>query len=984
MKCLLFSAVSFRIEHLQFHSKLLLFFGSHQMNGDLKNQLASIGDLFPPLIHIDLVRVVEEVENVHGINFLSITEQLSLCVNSCEQLSTLHVEYHVLALRLKVFEHHQNTKSCSRFVDVAYAMYNMFNSVTGEHVPRVSLEIVLFATQFAEEIENRIDYTRDYKLPSGYWYKQNSAFQGCRLTTRSTVQREFNPLDGGNKRVICSDRPGSPGFVAERDQHVVMRVAISLFGFDPERVFRVYDELSAGTIYLSTMTMQSAGTDVPQLASSFVLGSMPDQTEGVFSTLGKCAAMNTRHSSRFAFDLHDIRPTERRINKNAGGMVASKGIVPLMHFIGDAVQFLNADRGRRNDEYDDDNDDEQGGEKSTVTVYMEPWHMDIERFLTTECPVDMKRALWIPNLFMQRVAQNGDWTLMDSSVNRGLSEYHGQEFEKRYLAYESRAQGTRTMSAKSLWKEVLRCQKETGMPFLCYKDACNAKSNQKHLGTIRSANDSTEAVLYTSSAETATCFHATLHLPSFLVLPSAVVKHIQSVPRASARSECQSPRHRLLTTAALFVVDTRFDCVYGKLAIALIRRRIRGALNVKDILGEETFLHVREITGESTTASSVPFPRIFFHGEYIGGYTELSLLLRMEINHAALVSATESVTTYLNRVLDTTDYPDQSAKDNALLHRPLAIGVHGLSEVFLAMRIPFDSTEARRVNAHIFESIYYGAMKQSCALARRRTDLVQEFESFLAGSLFLKVRSLAKSRRKFDVETWKSILGETSSRSDCLSPKDEQRVWQFLDEIQWSATLDWTQCSGQYSSFQGSPLSHGKFQFDLWDDNPPCEDSVFSGRYDWEALRAEIKKHGIRNCMVCGGSSSNGCEPIDTNTFLSSKENIVTINDHLRQDLEDLEMWTENTVNVVMACHGSVQSLPLPPELKRVYLTALEISSQIIVDMAADRGRFLCQSQSTTVYMPMLDMDILSDIHFYGFRKGLKTGMRLVGFMAEK
>ncbi len=449
--------------------------------------------------------------------------------------------------------------------------------------------------------------------------------------------------------------------------------------------------------------------------------------------------------------------------------------------------------------------DQGGGKrKGSFAIYLEPWHADIFDFLELKKnhgkeelrARDLFTALWIPDLFMKRVEENGEWSLFCPNEAPGLNTCWGEDFENLYKRYEEEKRARQVVKAQELWFKILDAQIETGSPYIVYKDACNRKSNQQNLGTIQSSNLCTEIVEFTAPDEVAVCNLASLALPRF----------------------------------------------------------------VKN----------------------------------------------GELDHQKLFDVTQVIVRNLNRIIDVNYYPVVEAKNSNLRHRPIGIGVQGLADVFLLLRLPFESQQARELNREIFETIYFAAITASKNLAI--TD-------------------------------------------------------------------------GPYSSYEGSPMSQGIFQYDMWNEVP-------GPRWDWDTLKREVAKYGIRNSLLLApmptASTSqilgnNECfEPYTSNIYtrrVLSGEFIV-VNKHLLKDLIKIGLWNEDLKNRIIAANGSVQDIEMIPEnIKELYKTAWEIKQKALIDMAADRGAFICQSHSLNLFMQNPNNAKLTSMHFYGWKRGLKTGM---------
>ena len=290
----------------------------------------------------------------------------------------------------------------------------------------------------------------------------------------------------------------------ERPQHMWMRVAIQLHGTNFGRVRETYDALSLGYFIHATPTLFNSGTPRPQLSSCFLVHMQDDSIKGIYDTLGECAQIS-KWAGGIGLSVHNVRARDSTIHGTNG---KSTGLTPMLKVFNDTAKYVN-----------------QGGKRNgSFAIYLEPWHADIEEFLRLKLNTgnDEERArdlfygLWIPDLFMKRVEEDGVWCLMTPDECPGLSDSCGEEFNTLYTKYEREHKYVKEVSAKKLWQMIVDAQIQTGTPYLLYKDACNSKSNQKHLGTIKSSNLCTEIVEYTSPDETAVCNLGSLALPKFV------------------------------------------------------------------------------------------------------------------------------------------------------------------------------------------------------------------------------------------------------------------------------------------------------------------------------------------------------------------------------------------------------------------------------------------------------------------------------------
>ena len=666
-----------------------------------------------------------------------------------------HPDYALLASRIAVSNLHKDTKKT--FSEVITDMYEYIDPKTSEKAPLVSNEVYDIIMENKERLDSSIIYDRDFRYD----------YFGFKTLTRSYLMK-------------------LKGQIAERPQHMLMRVSVGIHKRDIDSAIKTYNLMSQGWFTHATPTLFNSGTPKPQMSSCFLLTMKEDSITGIYDTLKSCAQIS-QSAGGIGLSIHDIRAKGSYIKGTNG---ASNGIVPMLRVFNDTARYVDQGGGKR---------------KGSFAMYVEPWHADIFEFLDLkknhgkeeQRARDLFYALWIPDLFMKRVKENGSWTLMCPHECPGLSDSHSEKFEKLYLKYEKEGKGRKTMKAQDLWFKILESQIETGTPYMLYKDSANAKSNQQNLGTIKSSNLCTEIIEYTAPDEVAVCNLASLALPKY-------------------------------------------------------------------VTNEKTF------------------------------------------DHDKLFEVTYQATVNLNRIIDENYYPVEEARNSNMRHRPIGLGVQGLADAFILMGFPFESEDARKLNSEIFETIYYASMMAS-------KDLSKEF--------------------------------------------------------------------GPYETYEGSPVSNGTFQFDMWGVTP-------SNRWEWDLLKKEVKTHGVRNSLLLAPMptastaqilGNNECfEPYTSNVYtrrVLSGEFII-VNKHLLKDLVKEGLWNDEMRQRIMAENGSIQNIEsVPQRIKDLYKTAWEISQKAIIDMAADRGAYICQSQSLNIFMENANFGKLTSMHFYGWEKGLKTGM---------
>jgi ribonucleotide reductase alpha subunit len=520
---------------------------------------------------------------------------------------------------------------------------------------------------------------------------------------------------------------------------------------------------------------------------------------------------------------------------------------------------------------------DQGGKRNgSFAIYIEPHHPDIEDFLDlkknhgdeeSKCR-DLFYALWISDLFMERVVGNKVWSLFCPDKCPGLSDCHSEAYRELYSKYENEGKFNKQINARDLWIKILDSQMETGTPYILYKDAANAKSNQKNLGTIKSSNLCTEIIEYSDSKETAVCNLASLGLPMYI-------------------SEAKT-----------------FD--YEK-----------------------------------------------------------------------LYQVVQIVVANLNNVIDINYYPTPKTKRSNFKHRPIGIGVQGLADVFFKMDLAFISDEAKEINIKIFETIYYAALEKSMLLSKQRLEAMK----FLKQQYYFNNWTFTSD----DDECREYNIYNVTDASIHIAIENDKLIAQALTSVKpVKAEIDNldSEFLGAYSSFKGSPASYGELQFDLWNVTPS------SGRYDWTALKENIMTYGIRNSLLVApmptASTSqilgnNECfEPITSNIY-SRKTlagDFVLVNKYLVEDLLKLGLWNEDLKNSIIANKGSVSHIQnLVPHLKEKYKTVWELPMKEIINMSRDRGAYICQSQSLNLWIEDPDSKILTNMHFYSWKAGLKTGI---------
>ena len=571
--------------------------------------------------------------------------------------------------------------------------------------------------------------------------------------------------------------------IIERPQYLYMRVALGIHGRDLDKVKETYDLLSLNYFTHATPTLFNAGTKFSQMSSCFLIGT-EDSVSGIYKTISDVATIS-KWAGGIGLHISNIRATGSIINSTNG---SSQGIMPMLKVYNDTARYIN-----------------QGSKRlGSFAMYLEPWHADIFIYLEAKKnngadeirARDLFYGLWIPDLFMKRLKNKEKWSLMCPYECPGLTDCHSDEFEKLYTHYELEGKYKKQIDIIELWNSIINSQIETGLPYICYKDSVNRKTNQNNLGTIKSSNLCTEIMQYSNSKETAVCNLASICLPKFIK--------------------------------------------------------------------------------------------------------------KGKIDYSFLGKIVEIIVNNLNLIINKNNYPTIECQNSNLKHRPIGIGIQGLADVFMKLKIPFTSDRAKKINKNIFETIYYYSLKKS-------NELSKEY--------------------------------------------------------------------GYYTTFPGSPASKGILQFNMWNKNP----ELYS--WDkWNNLKQNIKKYGLRNSLLVAPmptastaqimGNNESIEPYTSNIYtrrVLSGEFIV-INKHLINYLKNKNLMKKEIIDSIIVNKGSVQHLDIPLKKKEIFKTAWEISQKKILEMSAERGPFICQSQSLNIFIEKADPKIISSVHLYGHSLGLKTG----------
>jgi ribonucleotide reductase alpha subunit len=862
--------------------------------------------------YVDPVKVAQRVcAGVYG--GVTTVELDQLAAETAFYLSSQHADYGVLAARIAVSNLHKSTRKV--FSEVMGELRNYVNPRNRKPSPLIHEGCWAFIQKHKDRLDNVIIHKRDYEYD----------YFGFKTLERSYLLK-IN------------------GQIVERPQHMLLRVACGIHFADDDidGAIETYELMSQKWYTHASPTLFNSGTPKPQMASCFLLTVTGDgdSIEAIYDTLKHCALIS-KGAGGIGLSVSSIRATGSYI---AGTNGTSNGLVPMLRVFNNTARYVDQGGGKR---------------KGSFAIYLEPWHYDIFQFLELKKNQgseelrarDLFLALWIPDLFMKRVEANEQWSLFCPNEAPGMMDVHGQQFEELYERYEREGRARKVVPARTVWQAIVERQTENGTPYMLYKDACNAKSNQKNLGTIRSSNLCVvpETLILTKEGQKpigslkdqkVTIWNG-VEWSDVTVKQTGANSELVRVSLSDGGYIDCTPEHKFLIGRT---IDTavRFHAKELRPGMALPAwTHPQGNRNVDRV-------HIASVTPLERRSDVFCFtePKLhtgIFNGAITSQCTEIvqftsseeiavcnlaSIALsrfvapkagddskQLEFDHQKLFEVTKKVVRNLNKVIDQNYYPIPAARLSNLLHRPIGIGVQGLADAFALLRIPYTSAEGKKLNSEIFETMYFAALTASNELAEKYGP----YESYSAKSSGGKYK-------------------------DC-------------------------------------PVAQGILQFDMWGVKP-------SPRWDWSALRAKIAQHGVRNSLLLAPmptastsqilGNNESFEPFTSNLYSrrTLAGEFVMVNKHLLTDLLKLKLWTDPIKAQIIAQNGSIQNIPeIPEEIRELYKTVREMSGKDLIDMAAARGAFIDQSQSFNVHMSDITVGKLTSMHFYAWKMGLKTGL---------
>ncbi len=906
--------------------------------------------------YVDATKVAIKV--IQGIyNGITTSELDQLASETCAYSSTYHPDWSKLGARIAVSNLHKNTDSV--FSRNVKKMYEYKHPKTGEDAPLISKDFYTVVMENAEILDNEIKYDRDYDFD----------YFGFKTLEKSYLLR-------------MNDSP------CERPQQMYMRASIAIHTsviFDEEKNIKIpkldlvetlntYKLMSQRFMSHSTPTLYNAGMPRQQLSSCFLLD-MEDSVDSIFKVLKDCANIS-KYAGGIGINVHSIRANGSYVKGTNG---RSDGLVPMLRVFNDTARYIN----------------QAGKRKGSFAFYVEPHHADIMDFIELRKnngkeemrARDLFLGLWISDLFMERVEANADWTLFCPNEAPGLCDVYGEEFKKLYEKYEQEGRGRKTMKAQALWFSIIQSQIETGTPYMLYKDACNQKSNQKNLGTIKSSNlcvapetyiltDKGQIQISELEGQEVNVWNGDKWSKTTVMKTGEnqkVIK-INFFNKHTDKNGKNKYSYNFIecTEYHKFILENFNSGLFEESLFSNIKETER--IDAKDIRegsrlikwvnpeGEivETTVTIKENKGRICHTYCFNEPENHagvFNGILTGNCSEIieytspsessvcnlaSIALNSFVKQGnsdnknfdiksrydsgkydfpKLLEVAKTATKNLNKVIDINYYPIPETEYSNKKHRPIGIGVQGLADTFALLEYPFESPDAAQLNKSIFETIYFGALTASCELAKKYGP----YETFRNGY---------------------------RSGDDAVSP-----------------------------------AAQGLLQFDLWNVKTNTDPSL-GPVYDWTSLKENIKTYGLRNSLLLAPmptastaqilGNNESIEPFTSNVYsrrvLSGEFPVV--NKHLMKTLVDMNLWDDRMRMRIISDKGSIQNIPeIPQKLKDIYKTVWEIKMKSVIDMAADRGAFVCQSQSMNLFIAEPTLAKMTSMHFYAWKKGLKTGM---------
>lgn len=976
------------------------------------------------------------------------SETAKICIN----MVTINPLYGELAGRIAVSNLHK--KTLNSFVD----KMNIINEYNPGLLDQSWLKWV---NNHKIELENLIDYSRDYEFD----------FFGFKTLERSYLIRDINTRK-----------------IYERPQDMFLRVASFICMGDIEMIKNTYDQLSNKKYIHATPTNFNAGTSRPQLSSCFLMPFVDDSITGIYDTLKNCAQIS-KWAGGIGLHVSNIRGKGSAIRGTNG---TSNGIIPMLRVFNETARYVDQGGGKR---------------KGSIAIYIEPHHSDILEFLDlrknfgaeTERTRDLFTALWVSDLFMEQVQNDGEWYLMCPDECKGLNEVYGEEYKQLYWKYVEENKYKKKLQARELMEKIMDSQLETGTPYITYKDHVNRKSNQKNIGIIKSSNLCVSGETYLNTLELNE--HNEYYKIKELVNKEVHVWNGEEWSKTTVRKTGTNQRLRNIhfrrgnpfinghtigtniycTDYHKFYIydenknekevvaselkvgdvlyqwkdyDPAFEGDMAELHTVIINeltdiyddtycvnepKRHRATFNgiltgncneivevsnkeehavcnlgsialpqfltpfksyrswtiytkenckycrwskkymeskgfkfvEKTEIDEDAMKHIKkkmDCEGDSCKVGSFTYPQIFYGKQYIGGFEEMVQYTGDKYDYEALWKTAYIASSNLNRVIDKNYYPTPETQCSNMRNRPIGLGIQGLADVLANMKISYESEKALEVNSNIMETIYHASITASNDEAKHRYNMAKHMKE--------TCDSLPEYYDKdYFVPGKTAIDDKTPIEYNNLENEYYHKLRLINRELQ-----NLTKYYGAYSSYEGSPMSEGLFQFDMW--------NVKGNMYNWDELREKIMEYGVRNSLLVAlmptASTSqilgnNECFEWFTNNIYTRRTlagDFPLVNKHLVNDLITIGEWNKDAKQMIIASDGSVKNLiNIPTYYKKLYKTIWEVKQIWVLKQALARAPFVDQTQSMNIFMPVPDYKKLLSCHMWGWKNGLKTGM---------
>lgn len=938
-----------------------------------------------------------------------------LAAQMCSSMMLEHPDYGKLASRIIVSNHQKNTSPS--FSETVQLLFDNLDTL-GDSNPLVTEEFYGVVMKNKEKLNSSFDYSRDYLFD----------YFGFKTLEKAYLMR----VDG---RVV------------ERPQHMFMRVAIGIHGGDIKDALQTYDLMSQKYFIHATPTLFNAGTRVPQLSSCYLEAMEDDSIEGIYNTLKDCALIS-KYAGGIGVHIHNVRSRNAMIRGTNG---TSSGIIPMLRVFNNTARYVNQ-AGRR---------------LGSIAVYLEPWHADVEMFIEMrknhgneeERARDLFYALWIPDLFMERVRDDGVWSLMCPDRSPGLSEVYGDAFKELYEKYEREGRYVKQMRAQDLWFRILENQIETGTPYMLYKDHVNKKNNQKNLGTIKSSNlcVAPETMILTETGYLPIGELAGEHVrvwngkefSDVVVQQTGIDQHVIRVKFDNGLDVRCTPYHdfyivsddggelvckikaselkpgmKMLQFDVPVINDPNSSSIQDAYSWGLIGQnkserivtqylvpvhynletRLQWLAGLCDAYGE---LNNGQINIPILDANTAFMKHVIYLLQTLGinanvhGYNitistrDVSRLIAigfmpriMELSHVVNASQCERCYVKVAAIEDTDDVSDTYCFNEPKEHKGVFNGV--LAGQCVEIMEYSDPTETAVCNLSSIGLPTYFNQKTGVYDFEKLHDVVKVIVKNLNKVIDVNFYPIEKARKSnmchrpigIGVQGLADLFALMKLPFESVGARRMNReIFETMYHAAVEASMELAKKYGPYETFAGSPASEGKLQFDLWGVEP-------GSRYNWDALKAQVVENGLRNSLLIAPMPtastsqimgfSEAFEPFTSNIYKRKTlaGEFILVNKYLIEDLSSLGLWNSDMKNKIIVNDGSIQGiLEIPEDVRELYKTVWEIKMRSVIDMAADRGAFVDQSQSMNLFVESPDFKKLSSMHFYAWGKGLKTGM---------